>query len=361
MQKINKSIFVDFTKRLYPDSTPQVMGEILWSISRARSLRISSLSNEMAATAGSYKKIQRFLDRFDYQEALMRFFNPNAPFFIGDVTEIPRKEAYKTEWIGTLSDGETKGFWLLTLATPYHGRAMPFAIEIFSSSTINEEVLSKNLIYDKFFGQIKELVGNKPLIFDRELCGESYLKMLIHHQINFVIRLNMKGYIKDGEGKVLNEEFKRVPPGVARFYKGVYYKGIRVNVAVIRKKGEKEPIVVMSNLHPKTALAFYLKRMQIDETFRDGKEKLGLERVMNKKKENTKKMISLLWISFNIMLLIGRHLREGKDTAFRRKYSCLFVVLFLWGTFHQIERRKAVALALQEACRIAFHHVRSPV
>ena len=361
MQKINKSVFIDFTKKLYPDSTPQVMGEILWSISRARSLRISSLSNEIAPTPGSYKRIQRFLDRFDHQEALMRFFNPKAPLFIGDVTEIPRKEAYKTEWIGTLSDGKTKGFWLLTLATPYHGRAMPFAIEIFSSKTINKGVMSKNMIYDKFFGQIKELVGDKPIVFDRELCGENYLKMLIHHRINFVIRLNMKAHIKDKEGKVLNEDFKRVPPGSVRFYKGVYYKGIKVNVALIRKKGEKEPIVVISNLHPKTALAFYLKRMQIEETFRDGKEKLGLEKVMNKKMENTKKLISLLWISFNIMLLIGRQLREGKNSAFRKKYSCLFVVLFLWGTFHQIERRRAVALALREASRIALQRVRSPV
>ena len=101
--------------------------------------------------------------------------------------------------------------------------------------------------------------------------------------------------------------------------------------------------------------------MQIDETFKDGKEKLGLERVMNKTLENTKKMICLLWISFNMMLLIGSHLREGRDAAFRRKYSCLFVVLFLWGAFHQVERRRAVALALQEASRFARHHVRSPV
>ena len=76
----------------------------------------------------------------------MRFFNPEAPFFIGEVPERPRKEASKTEGRGTLSDGETKGFWLLTLATPSHRRAMPLAIEIFSSRTIKEEVLSKNLI-----------------------------------------------------------------------------------------------------------------------------------------------------------------------------------------------------------------------
>ena len=167
--------------------------------------------------------------------------------------------------------------------------------------------------------------------------------------------------MKDEEGKDLKEEFRSAPPGIARFSKGVYSKGIKLHVAVLRKKGEKEPIGVISNLPPKTALAFDLKRMQIEEPFRDGKEKRGLERGRNKKREKTKKRIRLLGISFNIRLLIGRPLREGRDSALRRKSSCLFVVLFLWGTFHRIERRKAVALALQEASRIALHHVRSPV
>ena len=82
MQKINKSIFVEFTKKLYPEATPQVMGEILWALSQAKSLRISSLAYELGATAGSYKKVQRFLARFDAEAALMRFFNPDAPFLV---------------------------------------------------------------------------------------------------------------------------------------------------------------------------------------------------------------------------------------------------------------------------------------
>ena len=149
MPKISQSIFIDFTKKLYPEESPQGMGEILWALSQARSLRISSLANELGATAGSYKQIQRFLAQFDAEAGLMRFFTPDAPFVIGDVAEIARKEASKTDWVGTLSDGKTPGFWLLTLATPYHGRAMPFAIEVFSSQTIAEGWLSKNLMFSR--------------------------------------------------------------------------------------------------------------------------------------------------------------------------------------------------------------------
>jgi hypothetical protein len=55
----------------------------------------------------------------------LRLFREEADFAIGDPTEMPRPQAKKTGYIGTLSNGETKGYWLVLLATPYHGRAIP--------------------------------------------------------------------------------------------------------------------------------------------------------------------------------------------------------------------------------------------
>ena len=42
-------------------------------------------------------------------------------------------------------DGKTKGFWLLTLATPFRGRALPFHFVTYSSKTISAEGSSRNL------------------------------------------------------------------------------------------------------------------------------------------------------------------------------------------------------------------------
>ena len=57
--------------------------------------------------AANYKMIQRFLKQEDLQEVLRRLFNEEAEFVIGDPTETPRSEAWKTPYVGTLKDGES--------------------------------------------------------------------------------------------------------------------------------------------------------------------------------------------------------------------------------------------------------------
>ncbi|MEM4203125.1 MAG: hypothetical protein QXS54_03550 [Candidatus Methanomethylicaceae archaeon] len=56
---------------------------------------------------------------------LWRLFCEQAEYVMGDPTEIERPQALKTAYVGTLKDGKTKGFWILLLATPYRGRAIP--------------------------------------------------------------------------------------------------------------------------------------------------------------------------------------------------------------------------------------------
>ncbi|MFH2102582.1 MAG: hypothetical protein ABIJ39_04410 [Chloroflexota bacterium] len=53
---------------------------------------------------GNYKRIQRFLEANDPQAALLRLFREDAPLVIGDPTEMPRPQAKRTEYVGTLND-----------------------------------------------------------------------------------------------------------------------------------------------------------------------------------------------------------------------------------------------------------------
>ncbi len=94
---------------------------------------------------------------------------------LGDPAEMPRPHAWRTSYVGTLRDGKTKGFWLLTLATPFRGRVLPFHFVTYSSKTIEAEESSRNLKPLCALAVIKELIGEKPLVFDREF---SYLKLL---------------------------------------------------------------------------------------------------------------------------------------------------------------------------------------
>jgi len=114
--------------------------KIMEGLLQSQSPRISDMSDQMEGNeTANYKMIQRFLKQKDLQKVLRCLFNEEAEFVIGDPTEIERPGAKKTDYVGTLSDGRTKGFWMLTLATPLRGHAIPCHFVIYSSATINND------------------------------------------------------------------------------------------------------------------------------------------------------------------------------------------------------------------------------
>lgn len=116
----------------------------------ARSPRLSDIAAQMPGNESAcYKRIQRFLHSHDPQAALKLLFNEAADFVIGDPTEIERPHARKTGYVGKLQDGRTKGFCMLTLATPLRGRAIPFHFLTYSSQTFEDQPSSRNLEHFK--------------------------------------------------------------------------------------------------------------------------------------------------------------------------------------------------------------------
>jgi hypothetical protein len=115
-----------FVQQLFDDrDTARKAREIIEGILKARSPRLSDIAWEMPGKEeANYKSIQRFLASNSPQQALLRLFQEETPFVIGDSTEMPRPQAKKSEYVVTLSDGKTDGYWLLTLATPVHGRTI---------------------------------------------------------------------------------------------------------------------------------------------------------------------------------------------------------------------------------------------
>jgi hypothetical protein len=150
---------------------------ILKGILDARSPRISDISHAMPGNPdANYKSVQRFIEDHELKDNLMRLFNEEASFVLGDPTEITRKQAKKTEYVGRLSDGKTLGFSMFTLACPYKGRAIPFAFITYSERTISQEATSRNLEHQRLFQQVKELLGDLPLVLDREFSYEEMYK-----------------------------------------------------------------------------------------------------------------------------------------------------------------------------------------
>jgi hypothetical protein len=303
----------EFMAELFNDQNiAEQAGAIGSAILEARSIRLTDIAVKMEGeSSAGYKRIQRFLKKADPRTALWRLFQEEAEFVIGDPTEIERPQAWKTEYVGTLKDGKTKGFWALVLATPYRGRAIPCGLVTYSSKTIAQNIDSRNLNHFRAFAELKDMLGERPLVLDREF---SYLELMLNlaeERVNWVIRLNLRAnppkfYDQDGKEVVLT-----ISPGETVILNHIWYMGkVRVNVVGVWKKGLTEPMWVMTNLEAKRGLRIYFARMKIEETFRDLKSLLGMTKLMNKRQIYMEKMIGLLLLTFTIGLLVGEELRD---------------------------------------------------
>ena len=307
--------------------------------------------------SANYKCIQRFATDETLKSVLLRLYQENAPFMIGDPTEMPRPAAKKTDYVGILSDGQTSGYWLLILATPYQGRAIPCHFVSYSSAIIGAEVTSRNRYHFQAFAEVKELLGEKPLVLDREFSYLALLQALVIEEVNFVIRLKLGAHFFDQEGKRIALNVKK---GETRILNKVFYMGkVFVNVVGWWKEGLKEPIWIMTNLPAEQALAFYLQRMKIDQAFKDLKSLLGMDKMMHQKRHWMEQMVSLALIAYAIGLVLGETLRANlfPETSRKRNlYSGLFVLLKLKLSLPYQDFKQISFLALQ-----TFHAIVLPV
>lgn len=307
---------IRFAKSIFDDEkTARKASKIMEGILEAQSPRISDIADKMRGKeAGNYKMIQRFLKQEDVMEGLKRLFNEEAEFVLCDPTEIERPGAKKTDYVGTLSDGTTKGFWMLTLSTPLRGRAIPCYFITYSSETIGSEMNSRNLEHQRAIQGIRDFIGNRTLVFDREFSYLDHLINLEEAEINYVIRLHTGSkppkFYYDNEQK---QELKLwVAQGKApKIYRQVYYKGIvPVNLVGIWGKGFKKPMWIITSLDPEQGLAIYRMRMKIETSFRDLKSLLHVDKIMNKSRAYLESMLALLLITYAIGLLIGEAIRD---------------------------------------------------
>jgi len=302
-----------FLQHLFdPESLAAKAAIIIEAILAACSPRMSAIAQHMPGSeTANYKLIQRFLGQVDVKALLWRLFQADAPFVIGDPTELPRPQARQTSYVGKLPHGKTRGYWLLLLATPLRGRALPCGFVTYSSKTIAQMQRSRNQYHWEAFDQIKALLGDKPLVLDREFSYLELLQYLVQVSVNFVIRLNLGSHpptFYDATGRKV--------PLIVGLGEQVTYRQLRymnqvcVNVIGVWRKGHAQPLWVMSNLAPEQALAIYTARMKIEETFRDLKNLLNLDKLMNKSQAHLEQMAALVMLAFTIGVLYGETLRD---------------------------------------------------
>lgn len=381
--------FASFAKYVFdtPDLAEQA-GVILEALLKAQSPRLSDIAQKMPnQPEANYKQIQRFLAAADPLAALQRLFQTEAPFVLGDPTEIPRPQARRTRYVGTLADGQTRGFWLLTLATPFRGRAIPFSFVTYSSQTIAQQARSRNLEHFRAFATLQDLIGEKPLILDREFSYLELLEALVTEHIHFVIRLQLGSHpphVLDEHGQPVTLD---LTPGETRIHRTVWYQGrVRVNLIGVWHVGFHEPLWVMTDLRPERGLDLYFQRMKIEESFRDLKSLLRLHKLMNQRQDHMEKMVALVMLAFSVGLLTGEGLRDalyaepveprttpvpveeripGQPTLRQGRkwklYSGLFILLKQKITLAEEQLKAVFRAALQAFRQLVQHPVRTHV
>ena len=375
----------EFAQQLFSDhKTANQASQIIAGIMEACSPRLSEIAAKMPGKAeASYKRLQRFLQENEPQAILKTLFNEEADFVIVDPTEIERPHADRTEYVGTLMDGETKGFWMLTLATPFRGRAIPFHFLTYSSRTIEDQPSSRNLEHFKAIQEIQQLIGPRPIVFDREFSYRELLHILVDEGVHFVIRLNMGAnpplFYYDAERK---ERLKLLiaPISKPQIYRQVYYMGeVCLNVVGTWRYGFREPMWIITNMEPEAGLELYSQRMKIEICFRDLKSLLHINKVMNKSQVYLNKMLAMVMLAYAISLIVGEAIRDVQYAQVNPQDVNLLVVpnvdkssgWFLFsGPFLLLKQRfrldQAVLRQIAKAALLIFTHlvfanVRTPV
>lgn len=315
-----------FTEKLF-DFEEEKAARILWSVLESRSPRKSDWSQVFSDSSegANYRTIDRALPKLDAGKALMRLYDPESPFVLVDPTEMERSQAKSTEYVGRLSDGETLGYWMVLFAQPYRGRAVPFHFGLYSEKTLNEEATSRNIEWHKMLLEIRDLVGETPLVFDREFSAQKWLDALSQSGCSWVVRLN-----KGSGASFTDEEGEKialsVEKGEEREVEGVYYRArTKVNVVGVWREGFKEPLWVMGNLPCGRLVEIYSERMKIEQSFKDTKSLLGIEKAMNKKRRRLETTLAMVLIAYALGLMVSESARDeaygpkGEKGGFQRR------------------------------------------
>jgi hypothetical protein len=296
--------FVDRISHLGKKENEQ-LSSILSGCLKAGKIRISNIAANMPGSVeGNYKAMQRFSNRIgieDIELILWRAAPGEFDFVIIDPTEIERPEAEKTEYVGRLKDGKTKGYSVLMVSVPYKGRAIPIGYTTYSSKTIDKEVSSRNAEQMRLIIGLKEMIGNAVVIADREFSGEWFFEGLQQEGMKYAVRLKDLRAIRQGKGKRAEAVDLTILPGQKKLWTDVYYKGnLLANVVGYWDSRFKKPMYIITNMDGALGLQIYRQRMKIEESFRDMKDILGIDKNMSKKEDMMRKLIGMTLLAYVI-------------------------------------------------------------
>lgn len=198
----------------------------------------------------------------------------------------------------------------LMAAIPFHGRAIPLLWQIVPFGSLTD---SQNRIEERLVSRLINLIPSGKriiLIADRGFGRASFVRFLLTHGLLFVLRVRADVIITTNKGKKRKVRRIQLKPHTPRWFPEITYRNdgavSGINLCAVVAKDSTDPWILVTNLRkPRTTIARYTARFQIEEWFKDMKHELGIADLRTRDLKRIRRIVFLSCISYGIALLIG--------------------------------------------------------
>ncbi len=234
----------------------------------------------------------------------------------GVIAHIVRRHR-KKPLILTLDWTQVRKFHLLMLAAAMRGRAVPLLWAVYQPQDLRR---SQNNLEEGLLRALRTMVPPSVrviLLADRGFGRTELARTCQQLGFHYVIRIAAGVWIRHGEFQGRLSQYP-VSPGTKRLLKGTQYRkrrSLTQNVVVYWKKGEKAPWFLMTDLDrsAEQLCQLYGKRMQIEELFRDQKNRrngFALRHTRIRSAENFSRALLIVALGYLLLVGIGLHAKR---------------------------------------------------
>lgn len=194
---------------------------------------------------------------------------------------------------------------VLCLTLEYQGVGIPILFDLLDKKGNSDQQERIDLL-SKFI-EIFGSDGIQTLIGDREFIGENWHKYLIEKGIKFHIRIPKSHYIGIGDEELKGSDL--LEKYGAGFHKDIEISGMKLHFACKKsknKKGEDDPLLILTNDAVADPFKTYRKRWSIETFFQSIKKRgFNIENTHVKCLKKLKKLFLMVCVAFVMCLTIG--------------------------------------------------------
>lgn len=289
-------------------------------LGRVNLKKLAQVINPKRSDRTNYRRLNKFFEKFSFDKEvrakLLGSFLPNEQWIL---------TMDRTNW----KFGKTN-INFLVLGVAYKGMAIPlfwYLLDKQGNSNYGERIkLLEDFI--EVFG-VKKI---KVLVADREFVGKKWFEWLKENEIPMVQRVMKNHKITTRKGKVaISSIFSHLALGEHEIYakkKTLYgYE----NLSIIGLKVNNEYLIVVTNLEPKHALAFYKRRWEIETLFSAFKTRgFNLEETHMSAPNKMDTLFTILALAFVWSHTVGEWL-HNKEPIKTLKHGRKAKSIFLYG------------------------------